>query len=91
MDRTIFIINNRNRDFTDLQNPLCNRDNKYDIVFGPVANDTLTTIIRRYQSGYIDSKILIREMKYTAPNNQYSVHTKESVKLLKKESVQWIK
>ena len=87
----IFIINNRNRDFTDLQNSLCNKDNKYDIVFGPVANDTLTTIIRRYQSGYIDSKILIREMKYTAPNNQYSFHTKESIKLLKKESVQWIK
>ena len=33
------VINNRNESFIDLSSPLCNGDNKYDIVYGPVAND----------------------------------------------------
>lgn len=87
----VFIINNRNRDFTDIHSPDCNSDNKYEIVFGPVANDTLTTLIRQYQRGFIDSGILLQEMKYAAPNNQYSFHSQKAVDLLKKVGVQWIK
>ena len=87
----VFIINNRNRDFTDIHSPDCNSDNKYEIVYGPVANDTLTTLIRQYQRGFIDSEILLKEMKYAAPNNQYSFHSQKAVSLLKKVGVQWIK
>lgn len=87
----VFIINNRNRDFTDFSSELCNCDNKYDIVFGPVANDTLTTLIRRYQHGYIDSEALLKEMAYVAPNNQYSFHSQKAIALLKKVGAQWIK
>lgn len=86
----LFIINNRNYDFEDFTSPLCNRDNKYEIVAGPVANDTLTTLIRRYQRGYIDSAVLLREMKYVAPTNQYSFHSERAVNLLKKVGVKWI-
>ena len=85
-----FIINNRNYEFTDFASPLCNRDNKYEIVMGPVANDTLTTLIRRYQRGYIDSAILLKEMKYVAPTNQSSFHTERAVRLLKKAGIRWI-
>ena len=85
-----FIINNRNYEFTDFASPLCNRDNKYEIVMGPVANDTLTTLIRRYQRGYIDSAILLKEMKYVAPTNQYSFHTERAVRLLKMAGIRWI-
>ena len=87
----VFIINNRNRDFKDFSSAECNVDNKYEIVFGPVANDTLTTLIRQYQRGYIDSKILLKEMQYTAPSNQYSFHSQKAIGLLKKTGVQWIK
>lgn len=87
----VFIINNRNRDFKDFSSAECNVDNKYEIVFGPVANDTLTTLIRQYQRGYIDSEILLKEMQYTAPSNQYSFHSQKAIDLLKKTGVQWIK
>lgn len=86
----VFIINNRNRDFTDTVSPDCNADNKYEIVYGPVANDTLTTLIRQYQRGYINSEILLQEMKYAAPNNQYSFHSQKAVALLRKVGVKWI-
>ena len=87
----VFIINNRNRDFKDFSSAECNVDNKYERVFGPVANDTLTTLIRQYQRGYIDSEILLKEMQYTAPSNQYSFHSQKAIDLLKKTGVQWIK
>lgn len=87
----IFIINNRNRDFKDLSSPLSNRDNRFDIVFGPVANDTLTTLIQRYHHGYIDEEILLREMEYTSPTDQYSFHTEAAISLLKKEGITWVK
>ena len=87
----VFIINNRNRDFNDFSSPECNTDGKYEIVFGPVADDTLTTLIRQYQRGYIDSEILLKEMQYTAPSDQYSFPSQRAVELLKKAGVQWIK
>lgn len=90
-DWAVFIINNRNRDFADHKNPLCNTDNKYEIVFGPVANDTLTTLIQRYKRGYIDANILLKEMEYLAPNNQYSFHTQAAVDTLTKVGSQWIR
>lgn len=31
-----FVMNNRNRTFTNERDILCNKDNKYDIVIGPV-------------------------------------------------------
>ena len=86
----VFIINNRNREFTDFSSENCNCDNKYEIVYGPVANDTLTTLIRRYQKGYIDSEILLKEMQYVAPTDQYSFHSLKAVALLKRAGIQWI-
>ena len=81
-DWAVFIINNRNRDFTDIASPLCDKDNKYDVVYGSVANDTLTTLIQRYHRGFIDENVLLREMEYIAPTDQYSFHTNAAVALL---------
>ncbi len=86
----VFVINNRNRNFKNIASAECNTDNKYDIVFGPVANDTLTTLITQYQRGYIDGKILLKEMKYHAPSNQCSFHTLKAINYLKKTGVKWI-
>ena len=37
----IFIKNNRDRKFTDISSRECNLDCKFDVVIGPVANDTV--------------------------------------------------
>lgn len=89
-DWAVFIMNNRNRDFKDVSSPLCNLDCKYDVVHGPVANDTLTTLITRYKRGFIDVNLLLKEMEYTAPSDQYSFHTPAAIALLKKVDTQWI-
>ena len=34
-------MNNRSRAFTDMQDVLRNKDNKYEIVTGPVADDNM--------------------------------------------------
>ncbi len=90
-DWAIFVINDRDRTFADLASPECNTDNKYDVVFGPVANDTLTTLLTQYRRGFIDSDILLKEMEHTSPSDQYSFHSLKAVRLLKKIGTQWIK
>lgn len=87
----VFIINDRDRDFDVLSSPLSNRDNKYDIVYGPVANDTLTTLIQRYHRGFIDENVLLREMEYVTPTEQYSFHTEAAIFFLKHTGVTWLK
>ena len=86
-----FVLNNRDREFIDFNDPLCNRDFKYDIVFGPVANDTLTTLIQQYKNKFISNSMLLAGMRYHSPSNQYSFHTEKAVKLLKKVDFKWIK
>ena len=87
----MFIINNRDRDFDVHSSPLSNRDNRYDIVYGPVANDTLTTLIQRYHHGFIDDDALLREMKYVNPTEQYSFHTQAAISFLEQVGVTWLK
>ncbi len=43
------VMNNRNRVFTNVKDILCNRDNKYDIVIGPVADDNMALLFRQYE------------------------------------------
>lgn len=80
----MFVINNRNRDFNDISSPDCNNDNKFDIVIGPVADDDLALLFRQFSNGYIGLDTLIREMKFKQLTNQYSFHTENAIKCLKK-------
>ena len=80
----IFIANNRNKNFTDFKNDLSNHDNKYDVVCGPIADDNVLGAIGLFLNDVIDSKYLVKKLKYKKLNNQYSFHTKKSLKLLKK-------
>ena len=45
-----FVMNNRNRTFTNVKDILCNKDNKYDIVIGPVADDNMALFCLLYTS-----------------------------------------
>lgn len=79
-----FVMNNRSRAFTDIKNVLCNKDNKYDIVIGPVADDNMALLFRQYENEIIDLETLLRGMIYKKTSSQYSFHSEKSVKLLRK-------
>lgn len=79
-----FIMNNRNRTFADEKSLLCNRDNKYDIVIGPVADDNMALLFRQYENEIIDFSTLLKGMIYRKTSSQYSFHTEKSIKLLRK-------
>ena len=79
-----FVMNNRSRTFTDVQDVLCNKDNKYDIVIGPVADDNMALLFRQYENEIIDFETLLKGMIYKKTSSQYSFHTENSVKLLRK-------
>lgn len=80
-----FVMNNRNRNFTDDSRLDCNRDNKYDIVIGPVANDEMALLFRQYENGWLNFGALLKGLAYKSTTNQYSFHTGRAVSLLRKE------
>ena len=77
-------MSNRNRAFTDEVNTLCNRDNKYDIVIGPVADDNMALLFRQYENEIIDFETLLKGMIYKKTSSQYSFHTEKVIRLLRK-------
>ena len=79
-----FVMNNRNRMFTDVKDSLCNKDNKYDIVIGPVADDNMALLFRQYENEIIDFATLLKGMIYKKTSSQYSFHTEKSINLLRK-------
>ncbi|EET61988.1 hypothetical protein BRYFOR_06182 [Marvinbryantia formatexigens DSM 14469] len=85
----VFIKNNRDRKFTDFRNPECNLDCKYDIVVGPVANDTVGLLIRQFSRGTIDAEYLKKEFDFGRLTNQYTFHTENALQYLKKVGVMY--
>lgn len=79
-----FIMNNRSRTFDDFSSPVCNLDNKYDIVIGPIADDNMTALFRQYENGLISFDTMANGMIYKKTTNQYSFHTEKAVALLHK-------
>ena len=82
-----FVMNNRNRNFTDFENALCNFDFKYDIVMGPIANDDLAMLFREYSKHAINLDVLLKELSYKEATNQVSFHTERAIGLLRKIGV----
>lgn len=83
----IFIRNNRDRKFSDYESLECNLDCKYDVVIGPVADDTVGLLIRQFSRGTIDAEYMKREFDFGKLTNQYTFHTERSLKFLKKVGV----
>lgn len=79
-----FVMNNRSRNLCDETELLCNKDNKYDIVIGPVADDDMALLFRQYENEIIDFETLVRGMIYKKTSSQYSFHTERSIQLLRK-------
>lgn len=83
----LFVMNNRNKFFTDFKSADCNIDCKYDIVCGSIADDDMAMLFRQYQNELISFDALIKGMVFKEVTNQYSFHTERAVQLLKKEGV----
>lgn len=70
---------------------LANRDidhkgfsHNYDIVVGPVADDTVAFQLRRYLLGGISLEILVKELEFKGLNNQYFFGTELAISKLRK-------
>lgn len=67
-----FILFNRSNDF----------HHEYDIVTGPVANDTLYRTLTLYETGILTKPETIARLKVHRLFNQYSFHTTEALAYL---------
>lgn len=57
----------------------------YDIVIGPIANDTVGVQIRRFINGFIPMSVLIEELRFRGNHAvQYFFGTERAIQLLKK-------
>ena len=66
--------------------PEHNRDNRYDIVAGPIADDKMGVLFRRFEDGEVSLEYLIGELKFKKLSMQYSFHTNKALlKLILKE------
>lgn len=87
----VFIRNNRDRNFKEIDSLDCNVDCKYDVVVGPVANDTVGLLIRQFSRGTIDAEYMKREFDFGKLTNQYTFHTERAVSYLEKAGVMYDK
>lgn len=73
-----FVVMNRKNN-TDVQ------AHPYDIVIGPIADDTVGVQIRRYTMGYLSANNLVEELRYRGNHaKQYFFGTEKAIKILKK-------
>lgn len=54
----------------------------FDIVIGPVADDTIATLFRNFDDGIIDLPMLVNGLKYKKVSSQYLFHSLEAIKYL---------
>lgn len=83
----VFVMNNRNRFYTDFGSTDCNFDCKYDIVHGPIADDDMAVLFRQYQNNLLSLNALMDGMTFRETTNQCSFHTEKAVSLLRKVGV----
>lgn len=73
----LFIMANRDRNKV---HPI----HSYDIVIGPVADDTIATLFRNFDDGIIDLQMLVNGLKYKKVSSQYLFHSAEAIKYLQR-------
>lgn len=72
----LFVMNNRSR---TTQHPI----HRYDIVIGPVADDTIALLFRNFDDGIIDLPTLVNGLRYKKISSQYFFHSQKAVVHLK--------
>ena len=56
----------------------------YDIVIGPIADDTVGLQMHRFIQGYISIERMIEELRFHQPAIQYFFGTEKAISYLKK-------
>lgn len=56
----------------------------YDIVIGPVADDTIARLLRMFMENFISEEQLVKELTFSQVTSQYFFHTEAAIKMLKK-------
>ena len=79
-----FVMNNRNKEFSDFSSMDCNQDNKFDIVFGPIANDDMAVLFRQYESQMITFDMLVSGLTFKELTMQCSFHSEKALSFVKK-------
>lgn len=72
-----FVLGNR-----DIEHSGFSHD--YDIVVGPVADDTVAFQLRRHLLGVISLEDLVKELEYKGLNRQYFFGTEQAISKLRK-------
>lgn len=62
-----------------------NRDNRYDLVVGPIANDKLSLQFRLFDKGLISLDAFVDGLQFRQLYMQYSFHTQRAIDLLHHE------
>ena len=75
-----FVDNNRHASRTGFSH-------RYDIVIGPIANDSMATQFRLYEQGYITLRQLARKITFPLNNSQHFFATERAIRLLHKVEV----
>ena len=78
-DFAMFVMANRQPRTTMADH---NRDNRYDIVIGPIADDKMGLLFRRFEDGEVSLDYLVNELKYKKLSMQYSFHTNKGLSKL---------
>ena len=68
-----------NRDINAVQ-----PNHDYDIVIGPVADDTIARLLRMFIENFISEQQLVKELTFSDVTSQYFFHTEAAIKMLKK-------
>lgn len=71
----LFVLANRSRNCR--QPTHC-----FDIVIGPVADDTIATLFRNFNDGIIDLPTLVNGLKNKKVSSQYLFHSAKAIKYL---------
>lgn len=56
----------------------------YDIVIGPVADDTIARLLRMFSENFISEEQLVKELTFSQVTSQYFFHTEVAINMLKK-------
>lgn len=72
-----FVMANRN---IEVKQPC----HDYDIVIGPVADDTISKLLREFTENYITEEQLLKELTFSKVTSQYFFRTEAAIKMLKR-------
>jgi hypothetical protein len=76
------VLNNRSRVLDVAVGGRHNRDARFDVVIGPIADDDIALLFRQFENGLIGLDELARGLEYKELSVQHSFHTARALTAL---------